>query len=165
MSNSDVQALAVRLGRVEAQHRRFKYGVALTALLLALWSCAQMAQARRVSAEEFLLVDRAGRVRAVLGISSQGPVLGFRDESGKGRAAFGIGSGDGPGMVLADETGKPRAELVVRNGQPTLALSDGAGTVRAELVLRPEGPLFGMNGGSVQIVNGDGRLTFRAPEK
>lgn len=165
-TTANPDAIAVQLMNLERQQHRFNVLLVLlcvAGLILAI-EAVRESRNSRMAADEFRLVDREGRIRAVLGVTAQGPVLAFHDESGRPRAAIGIGAVDGPGVVLADERGKPRAEFEIREGVPRLALADAAGLVRAELQLQSTGPVLGLSGGAIQIVDRDGKLVAKIPE-
>lgn len=82
-----------------------------------------------VSAEEFRLVDKTGRTRALLGMRHDGhPGLSLLDENGKLRAQLLLLSGAEPGLILNDKDGNVRAKFVLLpNEVPTLTLSDYKG--------------------------------------
>ena len=77
-------------------------------------------QEQVVTAHEFRLVDRAGRLRALLGASPESE----------------------PGLIFCDAVGRVRMELTLReDGASSLVLSDAAGETRAALGVPPEGAL------------------------
>ena len=84
----------------------------------------QAATPRVVSAEEFRLVDPAGRVRAVLEMSMPGqPALTLRDENNVARVSLSIS--DETGMAVRDVDGKTRLVLSVdQEGTPSLVVRD-----------------------------------------
>jgi hypothetical protein len=59
-----------------------------------------------ICANEFILKNREGTTRAVLGMNEEGPGLILLDENGKVRSVLKV-TKDGPGLVLTDENGKP----------------------------------------------------------
>ncbi|MCG6944234.1 MAG: hypothetical protein LJE87_02700 [Deltaproteobacteria bacterium] len=111
-----------------------------------------------VTAEEFRLVDKEGKVlstwgmyaggpgivlfnksgqfRAVFSLTSpdEGPILTFADNKGNHRAIVGLGSGKQPYVTLRDQTGNERISLSLDDdGDPYLALYDQAENERAVL--------------------------------
>ena len=123
----DVQA---RLDRLEASLRRTRFtltAVILAALLtLAGGSLLATASSDTITARAFRLTDAQGRVRALLGMTPDGPGLSLLDEQGEVRAGLSVNS-DGPGLVFADEQGKVRAGLAVHQGREGLTLRNAAG--------------------------------------
>jgi hypothetical protein len=95
--------------------------------------------ARGLLANELIIVDENGKVRAMLGVYAGGPSLGLYDENGKERATLGVYAG-GPSLALRDENGKERATLGVYAFGPGLALRDENSKDRAMLVLKADGP-------------------------
>ncbi len=81
-----------------------------------------------VEAEEFVLRDAEGRMRASLGIAE-----------------------DEPGFAIFNINGKPRAIMAVPPEGPRLLLSDADGNLRAELAVGQEGP-------SLTIYQADGQM-------
>lgn len=81
-----------------------------------------------VRANEFILEDADGKVRATLGVDKDGSGLRLRDENGQIRAGLYV-SADIP----LDVAGKGRANLVVTKGGPGLYLLDENGGLRAWL--------------------------------
>jgi len=80
------------------------------------------------------IVDEAGEVRVILDAKADvgGPGLVLYDEAGKPRALLGVNAG-GPGLVLKDAAGQTRAWLTDSGSGPWLALFDAAGNTRAIL--------------------------------
>ena len=91
------------------------------------------AVAQEVRAKQFVLVDNAGKVRAMLNVDKDGPGLGLFDENGKRRASL-IVNKNGPGLILWDENGKACVMLDADKAGPALALCYENGKVRAMLV-------------------------------
>ena len=71
---------------------------------------------RSVEADEFVLRDGNGLIRAVLKMTLDGPGLFFYDQSEKIRAGL-VGGKDTPGLVLLDSDGKPRVSLDLGGGE------------------------------------------------
>ena len=87
---------------------------------------------RSIRANEFLLEDADGKIRATLAVFKGGPALVMRDADGKHRIALDVLK-DGPGLIMFDEDGKNRAELNVLKDGPGLLMLDENGKRRAEL--------------------------------
>jgi len=154
-------------------------GVGAVALVGALaWAAigaASRAQAQKadetmrvISANEFVLKDPSGEVRAALGMANGKPGLALYDKDGKARASLELGKNGEPALTLYDRDGKARADLhldergaflnlVEENGKslatlgvgkspeygevlPLLALTDHSGTMRALVQVEKERP-------------------------
>jgi len=79
---------------------------------------------KTVKAEQFLLVDKKGKIHAILGLTNTGkPSLGLWDENGKNRIMIGFLRDGNPGVGLNDVQGNRRANLQLTvDGHPTLLL-------------------------------------------
>lgn len=94
-------------------------------------------------ANKFILVDPAGRGRAMLTVNTdKGPSLSLHDATGTVCAMLALDENKRPGLSLNDATGKVRAVLSVlaeTEGGPTLALFDATGKPRARLNVLTDG--------------------------
>jgi hypothetical protein len=81
---------------------------------------------KAVKAEQFLLVDKKGKIHAILGLTNLGePSLGLWDKNGKNRIMLGFLRDGVPGVGLNDENGNRRANLQLAiDGKPALILFD-----------------------------------------
>ena len=115
---------------------------------------------RIVEADEFVLKDSTGRVRARLGMAEEGPALNLYDENGQPTAMLGSPPG-GPGLVLLDAQGKPRASVAVMADGPHVTLYDAEGKVRARWAVLENVPAltFDDDGGRTRL--GFGRVAIR----
>jgi hypothetical protein len=178
---------AERLTRLERENRRLKLyaGIAVLALAgLALIGPTPGSNENR--AERFLLSDAAGKTRASLGMTAEGPELSFLDENNRSRTTIGATSDgarfrlfDAQGRVrtrlsagqkgtelsFLDSTGIARAGLVVTggpSGTPMLDLRDRTGRVRAQIEVEQDGPVLrfygdaGKLGARLRVVQTDG---------
>ena len=77
-------------------------------------------------AGRFEVVDAAGKVRASLGLGTDGtPLLAVYDAAGKARAGMTVLPDGSPALGLRDAAGKRRAVMMVdRDGSPALDLRD-----------------------------------------
>lgn len=67
---------------------------------------------KAISAEQFLLVDKKGRILAMLGTTNLGtPSLGIWDRDGKNRLIIGFVGENVPGIGLNDKSGNRRADF------------------------------------------------------
>jgi hypothetical protein len=87
-----------------------------------------------VDADEFILRDRHGKMRARLGMGEDEPRLEFFDWEGKKRVGVGIDI-DGAGIDIFDKTGKARAWLGMDVRDPQLILFDDSQRPRALIEL------------------------------
>lgn len=90
---------------------------------------AATAPARVVEASEFRLVDRAGRVRALLSMSRAGPRLEMMQEDGTIVLEVAL-TGDGAGAKFADGAGEPRVFIGTARGAARLGMADKEGSPR-----------------------------------
>lgn len=93
---------------------------------------------RRVEAEEFILRDANGAVRAVLTMTLDGPGLFLHDQNGIVRAGLLVGEGE-PGLALFDGLGRPRASLGLTADNPCLRLRDATGGSRVVVIVEESG--------------------------
>jgi hypothetical protein len=136
MIEHTLETVTRRLERLEGENRWLK-GLTLM-LLLAIAAMGLMGQTaphrplRALEAEEFLLRDSRGQVRASLG-TTQNPsatVLEIHNENGKPRTRL-IVAGDGTSSLeVMDSSDRIRVVLGVRdNGLPRLWLGNEAGKI------------------------------------
>ena len=95
-------------------------------------------QKRRVEADEFVLRDANGSMRAALAMTLDGPGLFLYDQSENVRAGLLIGK-DEPGLALFDSLGRPRVSLGMTADEPTLMLRDANGTSRLAMTVEETG--------------------------
>ena len=136
MTEHTLETLTRRLERLEGQNRWLKcltlmllLGIAATGLM---GQTAPQRPLRALEAEEFLLRDSRGQVRASLG-TTQNPnatVLQIHNENGKPRTRL-IVSGDGTSSLeVMDSSDRVRVLLGVRdNGLPRVWLGNEAGKI------------------------------------
>jgi len=93
---------------------------------------------RSIEAGEFRLVDRAGSVRAVLGLARSGPQLAMMHEDGTVAIEVTL-TRAGPVVRLMDDGGKTRVFMGATRGAARMGMSDVNGTQRAFLGLSAGG--------------------------
>lgn len=113
-------------------------GRSITERLATLERQAAKPAARAVEAEEFRLVDRAGRLRALLELTRIGPRLAMMREDGTIALELML-TGDGAGARFADDTGKTRVFIGASRGTARLGMADGDGAPRVFLGLDRNG--------------------------
>jgi hypothetical protein len=110
-----------------------------------------------VEAQQVIVRDRAGNVRAQLGCAADGgPQLQLMADDGRPRLVFGVCDGVW-GMSLFDEAGRRRAELSLGGevGAVALRLLDPGGVVRVILG-------FGQESGALYLHDAHGRMLLVA---
>jgi hypothetical protein len=127
--------LATRVSRLERQNRwlRLITAVAATTLfMLVLMGQAGdlgLSKSKRISAEEFVLVDGSGKLLASLGPSYGGAALTIGSSAGKPRVILGVhkaGDTEGAVLVLADEELRERIALSSTKLENSIAIFDQA---------------------------------------
>ena len=134
-----------RLSRLESQqanlHRSNKHLRMMTgALMLICGALFTMAQTSSVvpdtlEAQQFLVRDSSGKLRAALGVMSDGAVgLNFSDPSGRTRLTVDLAANGTPGVDLYDQDGKVRATMALGDdGLPGVGLYGPNGNLRTSL--------------------------------
>src|SRR5215813_8466728 len=125
MDASPNSLLLERIERLERSNRRLKL-CGLVALL-GLAGMLAMGQARpplqAVEAQEFIVKDAAGVVRARLGASQAGAVLALSHEGGRVNLVASSGRGQGAHLAVSDPTGKVKGLLLLNPETVGLYLS------------------------------------------
>src|SRR5262249_40530747 len=162
MTDAAIDALAQRIESLERQNqelerrnRRSKRSAAIViGIVVAIVLMGQTARTTTIEAQKFVLKDKAGKIRAVLGEGADGEMgLIVHDGKQRPRAMIAIDDNDWPIVRLIDDAGKervvldstsgvrvdgngPRVLLGVQNGnEPTLQLINKDGWTRAALTL------------------------------
>jgi len=137
----DVQSVLERLGKLERQNRRLKRAgsLALTAVAALLLMGQATPESRTIEAERFIVIDSAGKTRAVLSMILDGPHLVMYDEKGEMRVNLRVGP-DGPLLAFDNEAGKPQTELTAVKGFNGLLTYNYAGTPSTVLGEEEKGP-------------------------
>jgi hypothetical protein len=124
MRSSSVNEIEQRLARLERAASRSRR-VAVGVMLIAVVVCAmgqRAASDRVVKAERFELVDKRGLPQATWSLGNDANALAFLDKAGKVRAMFGVTSDGLPGLTLYDKSGAPRLYAYVGNDDSAPAL-------------------------------------------
>jgi hypothetical protein len=116
---------------------------------------AMKPEKKAIEAQEFILKDATGKVRATLAASDDGPGLTLFDAKGQRRIALHIIRGQAA-LVLFDGEGKYRAQLDVGEDGPSLYLFDCQGNPRA--ILAP-----GTNSTGLLLIDGGRNVVYHAP--
>jgi len=135
MDEAAIHTLTQQVKRLERERRRWKCTAALALAAVAVGALmgqsAPPPVATVVEAEQFVLRDPRGNIRAVLAVGADGSVgLGLNDKTGTARAWLALGPQGSPSFALFDSAAKPRATLRLwPDGVPRLALNDKDGNV------------------------------------
>lgn len=139
MDASTQTTVMQRLERLERSNRRLK---SITAcVLIALVAVAVMGQARPVpqsiEAQEFLVKDPSGAVRARLGAYAAGASLNLYHEAGRATLMVSGTKAQGAHLSLADASGKIKGLVVLNQETVGMYLSsvDATGPPRAPRVV------------------------------
>jgi len=139
MDVSGVPALLERLERLERSNRWLK--ICGLVVLVALAAVGTMGQARpalqTVEAQEFVVKDAGGVIRARLGASQSGASLNLSHEGGRASLVVSGGRGQGAHLVVTDSAGKVKSLLLVNPETVGLYLSpvDASGPPRSPRVV------------------------------
>jgi len=142
------------LSLVKQCRRWRRAGIVAAAGLAVLLVAGANSLPGMVEASNFVLRDKAGRMRAALAIRPDGtPGLGLFDEDGRPRVSIDLGAKGVAGVNLLDGAGRTGAALAIRpDGTPGLGLFDPAGRPRLSLDVDPAGRP------GVNVYGDDGRL-------
>jgi hypothetical protein len=139
MDGSGVPARLKPLERLERSNRRLK--ICGLVVLVALAAVGMMGQARpalqTVEAQEFVVKDAGGVIRARLGASQSGASLNLSHEGGRANLVVSGGRGQGAHFVVTDSAGKVKSLLLVNPETVGLYLSpvDASGPPRSPRVV------------------------------
>lgn len=163
-----LEKLEQKLSRVRRRNR-WLFGTVILCLGIGLAFCAfrPAAVQRDILANQFILVDAYGKLRASLTVRAEGPMLALYDEKGDLRAGLAVDA-EGPGLALLDEKGEGRASLAVRAEEPALALYDEKGTVRCSIgataTNHADGRTTTYPESSIHLFGPDGKGLWSAPQ-
>jgi hypothetical protein len=126
--------LQKRVAALERQNRRFKQASILILLTtMAALLMGQAAPTRVLEAQDFVLRDASGRIRARLGLWMAEPSLALYDSLGHPRVLI---DGTEPAVHLSDANAIPRLSMMVTSFGASFSVSDTGGRVRADLGTR-----------------------------
>ena len=115
MDTSMIPILLERVERLERSNRRLKMCGLVS--LVGLAAVGLMGQARpalqTVEAQEFVVKDAGGVVRARLGSSQSGAVLSLSHEGGRANLVASGGRGQGAHLAVSDSAGKVKGVLLL----------------------------------------------------
>jgi len=128
----EIEKMQGRLTRLEGDNRRLKQlGATAIVIVTSVLFMAQAPRKRTIEADEFVLKDSGGNVRARLSMNSElgSPEMLLLDESGKTRLklAAGLKGFIGGGISVFDGQGRERGMFSADNDRASLALLDGKG--------------------------------------
>lgn len=130
----DLEELQARVGKLEAENRRFRFAAIsiLLAMCAGVWLGEASPQKRVIEGEQVVLQDSLKNDRAVLEVTQAGVSLRFMDERGRKRLALGCDDASS-GLYLFDRDSAADAFLAVLKGEPRLTFWDGTGQGRVNL--------------------------------
>ncbi|HWO33230.1 MAG TPA: hypothetical protein VNO32_30900 [Candidatus Acidoferrum sp.] len=185
----ELQDILKRVGRLEAQNRRLKWGgISLLAVLSAFVLMGQAAPTPRViEAQRFVLKDAKGNIRAWWGLLGQGSelTLGTLNKQPKMSLKVSDDASDlhffgnqNSGMNLGLDSGDPSVSMLasVSNGgsgitvsaaKPSLVLKDGNGLSvilgASQLKGSPGAEVKQTSAASVVLLDKSGKIIWKAP--
>ena len=191
MDASMIPDLTRRLEAVERSNRRLKalaacVGLALTAVVLMGQARPAAPIAQTVEAQEFVVKDASGVVRARLGTAPTGASLNLFHEAGRASLVVAANKAQGAHLALADTSGKIKGLMLLSEQAIGMYLSpvDATGapkSPRAVFEVHTQGPggfaVYDRNGHTRALVGAiaedgtsvaviqdkDGGVTWKAP--
>jgi hypothetical protein len=91
-----------------------------------------------IAAEQFQLIDKEGRIRAVLELDNEQPGLFLYDQEEGLRAYLCLDEGGAPFLDMLDKGAIPRVMLGVNGGESNLDLYDKDGRGRAQIYVQAD---------------------------
>lgn len=153
---SDVEA---RLDAIERQNRLLKRGLGLLVAVGGAVLLMGQAAPKIVSAEQFLLVDGAGKRRAEISLAGGAARLLLFDKSKRVRLNLTVQGNGQPTMIFYDSAKRPRSMFSTKaDGSQAWVLFDGKQRARATMAMRKDGsPLL-------FFTNKKGKITKMLPK-
>ncbi len=134
---SDVEA---RLDAIERHNRLLKRGFCLVAALGGALLLMGQTSPKVVSAEQFLLVDGAGKRRAEISLAGGAARLLLFDKRKRVRLNLTVQGNGQPTMILYDEDKRPRSMFSTKaDGSQAWVLFDDKQQARATMAMRKDG--------------------------
>ena len=167
---SDWSVVMERLEKLEKQNRGLKQAGAVALIVVAaILLMGQAATKKTVEANEFILKDASGKVRAKL-FMKEGPDLVFYDSNGKDLAWLGVHPLLGPTLSFYSANGKSgplRDGLAIDLNQTGLAIFDDSGFETrigsTDLITAATGETHTTSAASVILFNKDKKVLWKAP--
>ena len=143
--SQDTPAILARLEKLEAdsfrlvrQNRQWRLVALLASMLAAsaIFVPAAVSQGPKswiITAEGFILVDSAGKLRATFAVVAGQPWFDLAGPDGKPRVSLTVMKDGSAGLSLDDDHGKTRASLLLTEGSPELSLFNADGKTPAKL--------------------------------
>jgi len=131
-----ISQIVDRLEQLEKQNRRLKLtGALLAIIVLSFLSMGLISQeGKLLEAENFLLRDKEGRVRAAFFLNEAGGVgITLLNSSSQERLTMGVEQNGNAFLRLVDDNGKPRLSLANDRTGTGIILTDRFGEPRASL--------------------------------
>src|SRR5262247_1150656 len=155
-----IPILLERIEKLEQSNRRLKLGGLV--LLVGLAAIGVMGQARpplqTVEAQEFVVKDAGGVVRARLDTSPSAASLNLFHEGGRASLVVSGGRAQGAHLAVADAAGKVKGLLLLNQGTGGFAFYDRNGQTRALL-----GAVADDGSSTAIILDASGKPAWKAP--
>lgn len=134
---SDMKA---RLDAIERQNRVLKRGLGLLVAVGGAVLLMGQASPKIVSAEQFLLVDSAGKRRAEISLANGAARLLLFDQSKRVRLNLTVQGNGQPTMIFYDGAKRPRSMFSTKpDGSQAWVLFDDKQRARATMAMRKDG--------------------------
>jgi len=143
MSITTIESIANRLDGLERQNIRLRWvagGLFLAATILMVEATVGISRAPRVvEAEKVVIRDKAGRVRAKLGVEGLDPTLQMYDLRGREQVSLGVTGTDASALTLSDR-GNAHIRLEARDdGGSSFRLFNSERGTTSHLFMTPAG--------------------------
>ena len=162
MTDARLNTLADRVSRLEHEARWWRRIAGVGGVLVVaagLLGQTATGPAKVVEAERFNVRDTAGKVRALLGTTSDGGTsLLLYNANGVNQAGLGVMPDGSASVFLANPAGRTVTELTLyRDGTPTLVFRDSNGKTRTLMGTATDGYPF------AYFLDSAGNNTWKAP--
>lgn len=151
MADLQTAELAKRIEKLERQNLRYRFvgaGAALLAFGAIVMGQSKPNVASVIEAQSFVLRDKSGNLRGTLAVDSKtdSSTLVLADGSGKIRAEVKVANDGNAGIAFGDADGKPRLIMGLKDGaSPDMGFADSQGNLRIGIGLdRDETPAIVM---------------------
>ena len=161
MHKHELDTLIQRVHRLEHTVLWWRGGtIAALSLIVALLLMGQAPRsAKSIVAEDFLLRDSSGVIRARLGLVEGSPSLALLDNTKHARLSLLLDANGSPSLIMADSARNVRMLLSAKSNGPSLILGDSNNRDRLHLSVFKDQPTI-----MLKDTNGELRLGLSAAE-
>ncbi len=171
MNEQALDVLIERLDRLEREARRWRLAAVVVGVVLGLvvlvGATPPAPVADEIRARRFVVVDEAGKTRALLGVEDGEARLALHHETGRRLASLQVHSTGTSALYLAGKNGADRAWLEVAGDAPRLVFRDEFARQRVVLGAFTISYTTGVNErrptSSLVLFDKDGKVLFKAP--